>query len=226
MGQKVNPTGFRLGSFLTWKSTWFAEPRQYSDTMLEDHKLREFLEKKLAGAGVVQISIERSLTMITVVLHVGRPGVVIGKGGSNLEVIKKDIERILNVSKQKKDKVKIDIRVQEVKKPDLSAKLVAERIVDQLIKRYPHRRAVSQAMEKVMAAGAKGVKIALAGRIGGAEISRSEILKRGSVPLQTVRADIDFAREKAHMAYGDIGIKVWIYKGQVFAKDDNKNKER
>jgi len=215
MGQKVNPTGFRLGSFLTWKSTWFAEPRQYSDTVLEDHKLREFLEKKLTGAGVVQISIERSLTMITVVLHVGRPGVVIGKGGANLEVIKKDIERILNVSKQKKDKVKIDIRVQEVKKPDLSAKLVAERIVDQLIKRYPHRRAVSQAMEKVMAAGAKGVKIALAGRIGGAEISRREKYFEGSVPTQTLRANIDYFEVPARTRSGYVGIKVWIYKGEL-----------
>ncbi|MBW7944327.1 30S ribosomal protein S3 [Patescibacteria group bacterium] len=215
MGQKVNPTGFRLGSFITWKSTWYADPRQYSDTMLEDHKLREFLEKKLAGAGVVQISIERSLTMITVVLHVSRPGVVIGKGGANLEVIKKDIERILNVSKQKKDKVKIDIRVQEVKKPDLSAKLVAERIVDQLIKRYPHRRAVSQAMEKVMAAGAKGVKIALAGRIGGAEISRTEKYFEGKVPTQTLRANIDYYEVPAKTRSGYVGIKVWIYKGEL-----------
>ncbi len=215
MGQKVNPTGFRLGSFITWKSTWYADPRQYSDTMLEDHKLREFLEKKLAGAGVVQISLERSLTMITVVLHVSRPGVVIGKGGANLEVIKKDIERILNVSKQKKDKVKIDIRVQEVKKPDLSAKLVAERIVDQLIKRYPHRRAVSQAMEKVMAAGAKGVKIALAGRIGGAEISRTEKYFEGKVPTQTLRANIDYYEVPAKTRSGYVGVKVWIYKGEL-----------
>ena len=214
MGQKVNPIGFRLGSFLTWKSTWYADPKQYSETMLEDHKLREFLEKKLAGAGVVQVSIERSLTMITVVLHVARPGVVIGKGGANLEVIKKDIERILNVAKKKKDKVKIDIRVQEVKKPDLSAKLVAERIVDQLIKRYPHRRAVSQAIEKVMAAGAKGVKIALAGRIGGAEIGRSEKYFEGKVPTQTLRANIDYFEVPARTRSGYVGIKVWINKGE------------
>jgi small subunit ribosomal protein S3 len=214
MGQKVNPIGFRLGSFLTWKSTWYADPKQYSETMLEDHKLREFLEKKLAGAGVVQVSIERSLTMITVVLHVARPGVVIGKGGANLEVIKKDIERILNVAKKKKDKVKVDIRVQEVKKPDLSAKLVAERIVDQLIKRYPHRRAVSQAIEKVMAAGAKGVKIALAGRIGGAEIGRSEKYFEGKVPTQTLRANIDYFEMPARTRSGYVGIKVWINKGE------------
>lgn len=215
MGQKVNPTGFRLGSYVTWKSTWYADPAQYSETMLEDHKLREFLEKKLVGAGVVQVSIERSLTMITVVLHVGRPGVVIGKGGANLEVIKKDIERILNVAKKKKDKVKIDIRVQEVKKPDLSAKLVAERIVDQLIKRYPHRRAVSQAIEKVMAAGAKGVKIALAGRIGGAEISRTEKYFEGKVPTQTLRANIDYYEVPARTRSGYVGIKVWINKGEL-----------
>jgi small subunit ribosomal protein S3 len=214
MGQKVNPTGFRLGNLFTWKSKWFAEDAKYSDTMLEDRKLREFLNKKLANAGLVQINIERSLTMITVVLHVARPGVVIGKGGANLEVIKKDVERILNVSKQKKDKVKVDLKVQEVKRPDLSAKLVAERIVDQLIKRYPHRRAVSQAMEKVMAAGAKGVKIALAGRIGGAEIARHEKYFEGSVPTQTLRANIDYFELPARTRSGYVGIKVWINKGE------------
>lgn len=217
MGQKVNPTGFRLGSYQTWKSTWYADPQHYSETMLEDHKLRKFLNQKLAGAGVVQVSIERSLTMITVVLHVARPGVVIGKGGANLEVIKKDIERILNVAKKKKDKVKIDIKVQEVKKPDLSAKLVAERIVDQLIKRYPHRRAVSQAIEKVMAAGAKGVKIALAGRIGGAEIGRTEKYFEGKVPTQTLRANIDYFEVPARTRSGYVGIKVWINKGEATA---------
>lgn len=215
MGQKVNPTGFRLGNLFTWKSKWFADDAQYSNTMLEDHKLREFLNKKLGNAGLVQINIERSLTMITVILHVARPGVVIGKGGANLEIIKKDIERILNISKQKKDKVKVDLKVQEVKKPDLSAKLVAERIVDQLIKRYPHRRAVSQAMEKVMGAGAKGVKIALAGRIGGAEIGRREKYFEGSVPTQTLRANIDYYEMPARTRSGYVGIKVWINKGET-----------
>jgi small subunit ribosomal protein S3 len=215
MGQKVNPTGFRLGNLLTWKSKWYADPKQYSDTILEDRRLREFLNKKLASAGIVQVNIERSLTMITVTLHVARPGVVIGKGGANLEVIKKDVERILNVSKQKKDKVKVDLRVQEVKKPDLSAKLVAERIVDQLIKRYPHRRAVMQAMEKVMAAGAKGVKIGLAGRIGGAEIGRKEKYFEGTVPTQTLRAEIDYFEMPAKTRSGYVGIKVWINKGEV-----------
>jgi len=190
MGQKVNPTGFRLGNLFTWKSKWFADPREYSATMLEDHKLREFLNTKLANAGLVEVNIERSLTMIAVILQVSRPGVVIGRGGTNLEVIKKDVERILNVSKKKKDKVKVDLTVIEIKKPDLSAKLVTERIVDQLIKRYPHRRAVSQAMEKVMGAGAKGVKIQLAGRIGGAEIGRREKYLKEEIYVTTKKIKI------------------------------------
>ncbi len=215
MGQKVNPIGFRLGNLLTWKSKWFADPRDYAATMLEDHKLRDFLNKKLANAGLVQVNIERSLTMINVILHVARPGVVIGRGGTNLELIKKDIERILNVAKAKKNKVKVDVKVQEVKKPDLSAKLVAERIVDQMIKRYPHRRAVSQAMEKVMAAGGKGVKICLSGRIGGAEIARQEKYFEGSVPTQTLRANIDYYQTPARTRSGYVGVKVWIYKGEA-----------
>ena len=218
MGQKVNPINFRLGNLFTWKSKWFADPKDYSATMLEDHRLREMLNKKLASAGLVQANIERSLTMIRVILHVSRPGVVIGRGGMNLEVVKKEVERMLNVSKQKKDKVKVDIQVEEVKKPDLSAKLVAERIVDQLIKRYPHRRAVNQAMEKVMGAGAKGVKICLAGRIGGAEIGRREKYFQGSVPTQTLRANIDYYQVPARTRSGYVGIKVWIYKGEEAIK--------
>jgi small subunit ribosomal protein S3 len=214
MGQKVNPISFRLGSFFTSKSLWFADQRDYAGTMLEDHALRDLLNKKLASAGLVQVNIERSLTMIRIVLHVARPGVVIGRGGANLELIKKDIERMLNVSKQKKDKVKVDVQVEEVKKPDLSAKLVAERIVDQLIKRYPHRRAVSQAIEKVMGAGAKGVKVCLSGRIGGAEIGRREKYFEGKVPTQTLRANIDFYQVPARTRSGYVGIKVWIYKGE------------
>lgn len=215
MGQKVNPTGYRLGSTFSWKSRWFATPAQYSDTVIEDYYLRKFLNEKLSNAGVVQVDIERSLTAIKIIIFVARPGVVIGKGGANLEVVKKQVERLLNVSKQKKDKVRIDLKVEEVKRPELSAKLVAERIVDQLIKRYPHRRAVSQALEKVMNAGAKGVKIALSGRIGGAEIGRSEKYFQGSVPTQTLRANIDYFQVPARTRSGYVGIKVWIYKGEV-----------
>ena len=215
MGQKVNPISYRLGNLFTWKSKWFADDKDYSDTMLEDHKLRKMLNTKLASAGLVQVNIERSLTMISIILHVARPGVVIGRGGENLEKIKKEIERVLNVAKAKKNKTKVDVKVQEVKKPDLSAKLVAERIVDQLIKRYPHRRATSQAMEKVMAAGAKGVKIQLSGRIGGAEIGRQEKYFEGTVPTQTLRANIDYYQVPARTRSGYVGIKVWIYKGEV-----------
>ncbi len=215
MGQKVNPTGFRLGNTFTWKSKWFADKSDYASKLLEDYKLRAFLKTKLESAGLVKVEIERSLTAIRVVLFVSRPGVVIGRGGANLEVVKGEIERILNVAKRKKDKVKIDLRVEEVTKPDLSAKLVAERIAQQLLKRYPHRRAVNQALEKVMQAGAEGVKIALAGRIGGAEIGRTEKYFEGSVPTQTMRADIDYYQMPAATRSGYVGIKVWINKGEI-----------
>jgi small subunit ribosomal protein S3 len=215
MGQKVNPIGFRLGSTFTWKSRWFADEKTYSDKMLEDYKLRSFLNSKHSNAGIVQVEIERSLTSIKVTIYVSRPGVVIGKGGVNLEAIKKDIERILNVSKLKRDKVRVELKVEEIKKPDLSAKLVSERIAEQLIKRFPHRRAVSQALERVMQAGAQGVKICLSGRIGGAEISRREKYFEGKVPTQTIRANIDYHHTPARTRSGYVGIKVWIYKGEV-----------
>jgi len=215
MGQKVNPITFRIGSTFTWKSRWFAGKKNYSDKLVEDFRLREYLNKKLGNAGVVEIDIERSLTTIKVILYVSRPGVVIGKGGTNLEDVKKDVERMLNVAKIKKDKVRVEIKVEEVKKPDLSAKLVAERIADQLVKRFPHRRATSQALEKVMQAGAKGVKVQLGGRIGGAEISRREKYFEGSIPTQTIRANIDYFHAPARTRSGYVGIKVWIYKGEV-----------
>jgi len=215
MGQKVHPTGFRVGPYYDWKSRWHSDRKHYADQVLEDYKLRKYLQEKLVSAGVVRVDIERSVTLIKVILHVSRPGVVIGKGGANLEDVKKAIERILNVSKLKKDRVKIDLKVEEIRQPDLSAKLVAERISGQLAKRFPHRRAVSQALEKVMQAGAKGIKISLAGRIGGAEIGRTEKYSQGSVPTQTLRADIDYHHESALTRSGYVGIKVWIYRGEM-----------
>ncbi|HCR80918.1 MAG: 30S ribosomal protein S3 [Candidatus Pacebacteria bacterium GW2011_GWB1_47_8] len=215
MGQKVNPTGFRLGNIFSWKSRWFAKPEEYSDKVLEDHRLREYFNQKLSNAGLVQVDIERSISKLRIVLNVSRPGVVIGKGGANLEEIKKEVERILNVSKTKKEQVHVDLKVEEVKNPDLSAKLVAERIINQLIGRYPHRRAVSQALEKVMAAGAKGVKIQLSGRIGGTEIGRTEKYFQGSIPTQTLRANIDYFEAPAKTRSGYVGVKVWIYRGEV-----------
>ncbi|HOC07317.1 30S ribosomal protein S3 [Candidatus Woesebacteria bacterium] len=215
MGQKVNPTLMRIGGIFNWKSLWFAEKDHYSDNVLEDYRLRQYLEEKLSNAGVVDISIKRSISKLTLIIEVARPGVVIGKGGQNLEKIKADVDRIVNASKIKKEKSRIELKIEEVKKPDLSAKLVAERIIGQLIARYPHRRAVKQAMERVMGAGAKGVKIQLSGRIDGAEISRSEKYFEGSVPTQTLRANIDYYEQPAKTRSGYVGIKVWIYKGEI-----------
>jgi len=210
MGQKVNPFGFRLGKATSWASRWFAQGKDYKEFLLQDVKLRRFLMEKLTPAGVVKVDIERSINKVRLIIFVSRPGVVIGRGGSGLELLKKEVAKQLKIDAGKD--LKIDI--EEIKNPDLSARLVAQRIIDQLIKRYPHRRAISQAIEKVMAAGAKGVKIALSGRIAGAEISRREKYTKGSVPLQTIRADIDYVQMPALTKSGYIGVKVWIYKGE------------
>jgi small subunit ribosomal protein S3 len=218
MGQKVNPTGFRIGNTFTWKSRWFAKKDDYQGVILEDVKIRKYLNEKLSHAGVVGIDIERSITTIKLILFVSRPGVVIGKGGENLRKVQADLNKSINSHREKGKKLKINLKVEEVRTPDLSAKLVAERIKDQIEKRYPHRRAVSQALEKVMAAGAKGVKIALSGRIGGSEIGRTEKYFEGSVPTQTLRANIDYFQGPALTKSGYVGIKVWIYKGMVDGK--------
>lgn len=214
MGQKANPLGLRLGKIYTWKSLWYASGSDYQKFLLEDIKLRKFLMEKLQLAGIVKVEIERSINTIKVILHVSRPGVVIGRGGSNLEALKKIITKILKAKKDNKKSAKIDLEVREVKNPDLSARLVCQRLISQLAKRYPHRRAVNQAMEKIMTSGAKGVKIVLAGRIAGAEISRTERYSQGKVPLQTLRADIDYEESPALTKLGYVGIKVWIYKGE------------
>jgi len=222
MGQKVNPIILRIGSTFTWKSRWFSDAKEYSEQVLEDYKVRKYLQSKIGNAGLVQVDIERSLTKIKIVLFVSRPGVVIGRGGVNLEQVKKEVERILNVSKLKKDKLKVDLRVEEVKDADLSAKLVAERIAEQLIKRFPHRRAISQAMERVMGAGAQGVKISISGRIGGAEIARNEKYHEGNIPTQTIRSNIDYFHAPAKTRSGYVGIKVWINKGEVLKEKDTR----
>jgi len=215
MGQKVNPTIFRLGGIFSWKSRWFAGKKDYSDNVLEDYLLRQYLEQELANAGLVEVVIKRSISKLMIVLEVARPGVVIGKGGQNLEKVKAGVDRIVNISKLKKEQSRIEIKVEEVKKPDLSAKLVTEKIISQLLARYPHRRAVKQAMERVMSAGAKGVKIQLSGRVGGAEIGRTEKYFEGSVPTQTLRANIDYYEQPAKTRSGYVGLKVWIYKGEI-----------
>lgn len=214
MGQKVHPFGFRLGPLYTWKSRWFvSNPALYKKQILEDYSLRQFLEERLKQAGLTEVVIERSINTITIILHVSRPGVVIGRGGTNLEQLKKDILGQLNL-KQDAKSTKVELRVEEEKNPDIQAPLIINRLIDQLQHRYPHRRAVNQALEKAIAAGAKGIKIILSGRINGAEIGRTEKYTNGSVPTQTLRADIDYAEKPALTKSGFVGIKVYVYKGE------------
>jgi small subunit ribosomal protein S3 len=212
MGNKVNPKGFRLPQEKNWDSRWFAANKAtYRKNLLEDIKIREFLLAKLKLAGVVTVQIERSINKMKITLHVSRPGVVIGRGGSGLEILKKELCKIASIREPEKN---LEIEAVEVKDPDLSAFLVAQRVAEQLEKRMPYRRVVSKTIERVMASGAKGIKIELAGRIGGVEISRDEKFSEGKVPLQTIRADIDFAHVPALTKSGFIGVKVWIYKGE------------
>lgn len=214
MGQKVNPTGFRLGVIYNSSSKWYAGNKQYSELILQDIKIKEFIEERLKLAGIVTVNVDRSINVIKITIEAGRPGVVIGRGGSNLDLLKKELEDFLKKIGAPTS-LKFQLDVKEVKNPDMSAKLVAERISEQLIKRYPHRRAITQAQERVMAAGAKGLKIQLSGRINGAEISRSEKYAVGSIPTQTLRADIDYAEVPSLTRSGYIGIKVWVYKGEA-----------
>ncbi len=223
MGQKINPKGFRLGIVTGWESRWFADSRRYKDLLLADVLLREELFKRLKAAGLSQVEIERSINKITIKLHVSRPGMVIGRGGSGMEEIKKFIEKFLfrgskrpypeamRVAKtEDRGRLKVDVVVEPVKEPNLNAYLVGTSIADQLVKRLPHKRVCNQAVNRVMSAGARGVRIALAGRIGGAEIARREKYQSGTVPLSTIREDIDFASVPALTKSGYVGIKVWI----------------
>lgn len=210
MGRKINPKVARLGNLYTWNSRWFVKGKKYKEFLLEDVKIRKALMEKLKSAGISQIEIEKSINKIDITLHVSRPGVVIGRGGAGLEQVKKIIEGIV-VSKTP-SKVKIEIKVEPIKEPNLDAYLVAANIADQLAKRLPHRRVVAAAMDKVMGARAKGVKIALSGRIAGADISRRETFKAGTIPLSTLRENIDFATFPSLTRSGYIGVKVWICK--------------
>ncbi len=219
MGQKINPHVFRLGNLYSWDSLWYADPKGYNAYVLEDVKLRKFLSKKLASAGLVKIEIERSVNALKLRFLVSRPGVVIGRGGSNLDTLKQDVAKLLKINLNDKKAMKIVIdEIVEEKRPDMSAKLVAERIAEQLVKRMPQRRAISQAMEKALSAGAKGIKIVLSGRINGAEIGRTEKYGQGTVPTQTLRSDIDYAHMPAKTRSGYVGIKVWIHKGEKIVK--------
>jgi len=212
MGQKVNPFGFRLKNSKQWKSRWFArDSKQYRKNILEDHKIRRYLMNKLALAGIVEARIARSINKIKITLVVSRHGVVIGRGGSGLELLKQELVRMVDLPEPEKN---LEIDVEEVKEPELSAHLAAIRIAQQLEKRMPYRRVANKTVERIMSAGAKGVKIALAGRVGGTEVGRTETFKKGTIPLQTLRADIDYSQTPALTRFGYVGVKVWIYRGE------------
>ncbi len=214
MGQKINPRGFRIGPVFNWSSRWYADSRTYSTLLLADVALRRQLGVKLKSAGLALVEIERSINKMKVTVHVSRPGVVIGRGGSGLEILKKFVEDLLRkrltIVPGKAQGVKVDIAVEPVKEPNLNATLVATNIADQLVRRMPHKRICNQAVERVISAGAKGVRIRLAGRINGAEIARREKFQSGTIPLSTIREDIDFAIVPALTKSGYIGVKVWI----------------
>lgn len=213
MGQKVNPVGFRTGRFLPWKSRWFADDARYKDYLLEDIKIRDGLMKKFKLAGINSVEIERLPKSITVTLTVSRPGVVIGRGGSGIEEVKNIVLGIIKeLRKRDVSDLKVEPRVVEIKNPELSAQLVATRVAGELERRLPHRRVVARAMERVMQSGALGVKVVLSGRIGGADISRVEKYHSGSVPTQTLRAQIDYAQVPALLKKGYVGVKIYIHK--------------
>ena len=220
MGQKVNPHGIRLGIVKDWDARWYAD-KDFAQNLHEDIKIREYLKKSLQTAGVPRVETERSKNRLKLTIHTAKPGMVIGRGGSGIEQIKEGLKNLT-------DK-RIDINIAEIKHPDLDATLVAENIAAQLERRIAFRRAMKQAVGRTMRLGAKGIKIAVSGRLGGAEIARRESYREGSIPLHTLRADIDYGTAEAHTTYGRIGIKVWIFKGEVLPdkKQQPKNgKER
>lgn len=206
MGQKVHPHGLRIGVIKSWDAKWYAD-KDYANYLLEDIKVRDFLKEKLYTAGISRIEIERAANRVRVTIHTAKPGMVIGRGGSNIEELKAALKKMINGN--------VDINIAEVKQPELDATLVAENIASQLERRIAFRRAMKQAVSRTMRFGAKGIKVMVSGRLGGAEIARSEHYREGSIPLHTLRADIDYGTAEAHTTYGRIGVKVWIYKGEV-----------
>jgi len=208
VGQKVNPHGLRVGIIKDWDSKWYANDKDFSGLLIEDNKIREFLKKKLFNSGISKMEIERTANKVKLNLYTAKPGMVIGKGGSGIEALRKEVEKLVNNKS-------VSINISEIKVPELDAQLVAENIAAQLEKRISFRRAMKQSMQRSMRSGAKGIKAMTSGRLGGAEIARSEWYREGTIPLQTLRADIDYGFAEANTTYGKIGVKVWIYKGEV-----------
>lgn len=207
MGQKVHPHGLRVGIIKDWDSRWFVNDSDFGNSIVEDDKIRKFVKKALYQAGVAKIEIEKKANKVTVFVHAAKPGIVIGKGGAGTEKLKNDLTKLLNKE--------VFVNIVEVKQPDSNAQLVAENIAAQLERRIPYRKAMKGAMGRTMRLGAKGIKAMCSGRLGGAEIARSETYHEGTIPLQTIRADIDYGFAEADTTYGKIGVKVWIYKGEV-----------
>ena len=211
MGQKVNPIGLRLGIIKGWESNWYGGD-EFSDKLVEDHKIRKYVIARIPKGGISKIIIERTIKRITLTIHTARPGVVIGKGGSEVDLIKEELKQLTN-----KD---VQINIFEIKRPELDAKLVGESVAQQLKARISYRRAMKQAIASAIRVGAQGIKIKVSGRLGGAEMARTEQYKEGRIPLHTLRADIDYAISEANTVYGVIGIKVWIFNGEVYGKRD------
>ena len=215
MGQKVNPHGMRVGIIKDWGSKWYADKKNFADNLIEDHKIREFLKKKLYSANVSKIEIERAAEdKVRVIVFTAKPGYVIGKGGAEIEKLKKEVQKFTDKN--------IFIDIKEIKRPDRDAQLVAESIALSLENRVSFRRALKQAMSRTMKAGALGIKASVGGRLGGADIARREFYSEGTIPLQTLRADIDYGFAEADTTYGKLGVKVWIYKGEVLPAKKNK----
>ena len=207
MGQKVHPNGIRVGVIKDWNSKWYADSKNFADYLVEDHKIREYVKKKLFISGISKIEIERTAKFVKVNVYTAKPGLVIGKGGNLSEALKAELEKMINKE--------VNLNIVEVKNIDTDAQLVAENIAGQLERRISFRRAMKQSMQKAMKAGALGIKTAVSGRLGGADMARTEFYKEGTIPLQTLRADIDYGFYEADTTYGKIGVKVWIYKGEV-----------
>ena len=220
MGQKVNPIGLRVGINRGWDSIWFAKKREYGNLLIEDYKIRDYIKKNVTNSGVSQVIIERTSKKCIVSIYTSRPGFVIGKKGSDVDKIKNKLSKITSSE--------VSLNIKEIKKPELNAYLVAENITQQLVKRIAYRKTMKRAIQSALRLGAKGIRVCLAGRLAGNEIARTEWLREGSVPLHTFRADVDYAEAEALTTYGFIGIKVWIYKGEIFTNNlskDNKEKE-
>ena len=211
MGQKVNPIGLRLGINRGWDSIWFAKKKQYGKFLIEDYKIRDYIKRNIVNSGVSNVVIERTVKKCIVSIYTSRPGFVIGKKGSDVDKIKKNLSKISSSD--------VTLNIKEIKKPELNAYLVAENIAQQLVKRISYRRAMKRAMQSALRLGARGIKVSISGRLGGNEIARTEWLREGSIPSHTLRADIDYAESEALTTYGIIGVKVWIYKGEIFTKE-------